>query len=88
MRFLFAKIFGWIAKAIQSFGLSLRSRGARGLPRPGLWPNHACDRHLHRSNRIKETHRKICRPGDADFDSVQRYDGQLGRDGDAVDWFD
>ena len=60
MRFLLAKIFGWIAKAIQSFGL--RGGGGRGLPGANLWPKHACDRDHHRSDYIKETHRKILSP--------------------------
>src|SRR6266481_9326792 len=84
MRFLLAKIFGWIAKTIQSFGLS--GRGGRGLSGADLWPNHACDRDRHRFNYIKETHVSSYAGGGAYFDSIQRYCGHFGRDGDAVDW--
>jgi hypothetical protein len=74
---LLATIFGWIAKTIQSFGLS--GRGGRGLAGADLWLNHAGDRDPHRSDYIKETHRKILSPWEARI-SIQFKDiaGTLG----------
>ena len=78
MRFLLAKIFGRIAKAIQSFGLRGRRRW-NGLPGADLRPNHAGNRGRHRFDSIEETHGKIQSPSVARI-SIQFKDrtGTLG----------